>query len=320
MLEHPHLARIFRLVRRGRPLERLRRRLEHRTAAVLHHPVRQREVVPPARVDLDVVAAPERVDRAVPARDRAQPRLTLAEPELVAPVEALAVVPLRVGEPERAARVGDLRVGERRDQVPQRIRRPRRVRVGERDNVARRLAHGPVLRRDLAPARAVEQPDAGLVLGDALDDRVRPVLRGVGRDDDLESVGRVVESEEVLEPAADHRLLVVRSHDDRHRRRPRWVAGDGAAPDARERARRERVADVGPGEGAERPPEERLCRGHRASVVPLQAKRPRSSHGRSKSGQDAESRATSRYRGDRGRRMTSLVAREGPGGYCLKGH
>ena len=42
-------------------------------AARLHHSVGEGEVMPPARVDLDVVAAVQCVDRAVPAGDRAEP-------------------------------------------------------------------------------------------------------------------------------------------------------------------------------------------------------------------------------------------------------
>src|SRR3712207_8828377 len=56
------------------------------------------EVVAVARVDVDVVRAAHRVDRAVAARDRAEPRLALAQPQLVAPVRALAVRPVRSEE------------------------------------------------------------------------------------------------------------------------------------------------------------------------------------------------------------------------------
>ena len=57
MLEHPHLAPVLRLVRRRRPLERVSPGLIDGPPAGLHHAVRQREVVPPARIDLDVVAS-----------------------------------------------------------------------------------------------------------------------------------------------------------------------------------------------------------------------------------------------------------------------
>ena len=54
---------------------------------------------------------------------------------------------------EAAADVGDVRVGERGGELAQRVGRPGRVRVRERDHVAVRLAHGAVLRGDLAAAR-----------------------------------------------------------------------------------------------------------------------------------------------------------------------
>ena len=91
VLEHPHLAAVLGLVRRRRLLERLRLGLVDRAPAALHHQIRQRQVVPEARVDLDVVLAAQRVDRAVAAGDRAELRLGHAHRELVAPVDALLV-------------------------------------------------------------------------------------------------------------------------------------------------------------------------------------------------------------------------------------
>ena len=144
--------------------------------------------MPPARVDLDVVVALQGVDRAVSSGDRSQPGLLLAEPELVAPVEAFAVRAVSVLEPEPAADVRDLGVGEVGDEPAKRIRRPGRVRVRERDDVAGRLADRPILGCDLPATRAVEQADARLAGGDRLDELVRPIGRGVGGDDDLEPV------------------------------------------------------------------------------------------------------------------------------------
>ena len=169
----------------------------------------------PLRVDLDVVRAAHRVDRAVAARDRAEPRLGLALRQLVAPVDALAVGAVGRLEHEPPAHVRDLRVGEVGDELPQRVGSPRRVRVGEGDDLARRLAHGAVLSRDLAAARVDDQAHA---VAEALDELVRAVGGGVRGDDELELVGRIVEREQVLEPALDHRLLVVRGDDDGHRR------------------------------------------------------------------------------------------------------
>ena len=143
----------------------------------------------PARVDLDVVAALQGVDRAVAPGHRAEAGLLLPQPELVAPVEALAVRARRVLEPQAPADVRDLRVGEDGDETAQRVGRPRRVGVRERDHVAGRLPDGAVLRGHLAAARAVEQPHARLPRRYGLDELVRPVARRVGGDDDLEPVG-----------------------------------------------------------------------------------------------------------------------------------
>ena len=233
VLEHAHLAPVLGLVRRRRLLERLRQRLVDRAAPRLHHPVGEREVVAPLRVDLDVVRPAHGVDRAVAAGDRAEPRLGLALRQLVAPVEALAVRAVGRLEHEPSADVGDVGVGEVGDELPERIGRPGRVRVGEGDDLAAGLAHGPVLGGDLAAARVDDQPHA---VAEALDELVRAVGRGVGGDDDLELVGRVVEREQVLEPALDHRLLVVGGDDHGHVRLDRLLA-DAPRADARERRR-----------------------------------------------------------------------------------
>ena len=245
VLEHAHLAPVFALVRRRGLLGRPRRRLVDRAAARLHHPVGEREVVAPPRVDLDVVGAPHRVDRAVAARDRAEPRLRLALHHLVTPVEALAVGAVGRLEHELAADVRDLRVGEVRDELSKRIRRPGCVRVGERDDLARGLAHGSVLRRHLAPARVDDQAHA---VAEPLDQLVRPVGRRVGGDDELELVGGVVERQEVLEPSLDHRLLVVRGDDHGHRRLDRPPCAPRAC--ARGRARRRRAGRARVSRGA----------------------------------------------------------------------
>ena len=55
MLEHPHLAPVFALVRGSRPLEGQRLRLVDRTPATLNHEVGQREVMPETGVDLGVI-------------------------------------------------------------------------------------------------------------------------------------------------------------------------------------------------------------------------------------------------------------------------
>ena len=155
-----------------------------RAPAALHHHVRQGEVVAEARVDLDVVGPAHGVDRPVPAGDRAERRLLLAQPGLEAPVDAFAVVPGGVGQDEPPADVRDVRIGEGADEQAERVRRPHRVRVAERDDLGGALAHRPVLGRHLAAARAAQQPHARLARRDRLDELVRAVAGGIGRDHD----------------------------------------------------------------------------------------------------------------------------------------
>ena len=232
VLEHAHLAPVLVLDVGRRLLERDGLGLVDRAAAALHHQVRQREVVAEARVDLDVVLAPHRVDRAVAAGDRVQHRLGLAHAELVAPVRALAVRPRR---PRRAAagrRRTRRRVGEVADEPAQRRRRPRRVRVRRtrRSRRSSRARRGPA-RRPCRRAGSGE-PDAAVALGDARDDVVGRVGRRVGGDDDLDLLLGVVEREQVLEPALDHVLLVV-GGDDHGDRRQRAALAHRPRPDAR---------------------------------------------------------------------------------------
>ena len=151
-----------------------------------------------------------------PSRDSA-----CALRQLVAPVDAFAVRAVGRLEHEAAADVGDLGVGEVGDELAERVGRPGRVRVGEGEDLAGRLADGPVLGGDLAPARVHDQPDAG---AEPLDELVRPVVRRVRGDDELQLVRGVVEREQVLEPPLDHRLLVVGGDDHGHGRLDRPAA------------------------------------------------------------------------------------------------
>ena len=227
VLEHPHLAAVLVLVRRRRLLVRVRLGLVHGAAAALHHPVREREVVAEARVDLEIVLAAHRVDRAVAAGDGVDARLVGAQRQLEAPVQALLVAAVAGLEVEPPADVRDVRVGEGADELPQRVGRPRAVRVGEGDDVALRLAHGAVLCGHLAAARIADHARAG-----GLGELLRPVGGGVGGDDDLEAVGRVVELAEIRHAALDHRLLVV-GGDDHGDRRQRVLVGAAPAACAR---------------------------------------------------------------------------------------
>jgi hypothetical protein len=174
--------------------------------------------MPPTRVDLHVVRPVESVDRAVATGDRAELRLGLPQPHLVAPVEALLVRTVGRLEPELPADVGDLGIRKVRHELAQGVRRPGGVRIGERDDVARRLSHGTILGGDLAAALAVDQVHPRLSRRDGCHQGVRAIRRCVRRDDDLQSVGWIVEREQVVEPPLDHRLLVVRGNDHRHSR------------------------------------------------------------------------------------------------------
>src|SRR5579862_6740988 len=188
VLEHPHLAAVLRLVRRRRPLGGACLGLVHRAHPTLRHEVRERKVVAEARVDLDVVRAPQRVDRAVAPGDRAEPRLRCAREELVPPVHALLIPAVDGLELEPPADVRDLRVCEVADELPQRVRRPGRIRVGKGDDLRVGCTHGRILRCDLAAPRVADHPRSR---------RCRELLRTVGRrirgDDDLDELLRIVE-------------------------------------------------------------------------------------------------------------------------------
>ncbi len=93
-------------------------------------------------------------------------------------------------------------------------------------------------------------------------DLLGPVGRGIGGDDELELVARVVELEQVLDAARDHRLLVVGGDDHRHRRLDVGLA-NAARRDAREQGREGGIEDVRPREQHERGPEEDLDDEHR---------------------------------------------------------
>ena len=86
---------------------------------------------------------------------------------------------------------------------------PQCVRVGERDDLPVRLAHGGVLRADLAAAGEL-QDEIGTGVSRPLRRRVRAA---VARDDQLKQLARVVERERVLDLGGDHRLLVVGGDD-----------------------------------------------------------------------------------------------------------
>ena len=153
--------------------------------------------------------------------------------------------------------VRDVGVGEVANELRERVELPARVRVGERDDLGRDVAHGAVLRRDLARPRAAEKAHATVVICEQADDVVGAVRRAVRRDDDVVALARILLREQVLDPLRDHRLLVVRGHHDAHGRLVVAFA-NGPRAQAGERRRRGRVADVRPRERAHGAPEERF--------------------------------------------------------------
>ena len=222
------------------------------TAPALHHQVREAEIV--SERPLDVVGAAHRVDRAVATGDRAERRLALAQPHLVAPVHAFAIRPVLSLKAHLAAHVRDVRIGEVAHELAQRIGRPDGVRVTEREDLAVGFARGAVERRQLPGALAAEQTDVPVLRRLAFDDRVCLVLGAVRRDDDLELLGGIVELEQVLEPPADHVLLVVRGDDQAHGRRDLLLAHLTRAQTA-QTGGRDGITDVRPREPAETRPE-----------------------------------------------------------------
>ena len=155
--------------------------------------------MPEARVDLDVVRAAHRVDRAVAAGDGAELRLGGAQRHLVAPVEPLLVRrprPPRAGAARRRTR----RPGRRTGATSCRSASGAQVavRVGERDDLAtrsraRRGPARPPCRR--AGSRITRAPAASASSSVA-------VGRGVGGDDDLEPVGAGSRARAGSRPAA----------------------------------------------------------------------------------------------------------------------
>ena len=92
--------------------KRERARLVDGTAAPLGERVRKAEVVAHPRIARAVLLAAHCVDGPVSRGDPRELRLGLPHPELVAPVDALAVGPVRALELELPADVAHLRVGE----------------------------------------------------------------------------------------------------------------------------------------------------------------------------------------------------------------
>jgi hypothetical protein len=234
-----------------------------RALSVLDGHVGEGEVVSEARIDLDEVGPAHGVDGPVAARDRTGGRLAPTQPELVAPVEAFAVRPLGLAEGDSAGDVPDVRVAEVADELPEGIRLPDRTCIGEGDDLRVDGAHRLVLGRDLATARAADEPHAAVPLGEPFDECLHAVGGGIGGDEDLEPA-RVVLRQEALDEPLDDLLLVVRRDHDRDARRD--VLLRHAHPShGGESRHEERVTHMRPEDRAEAGPEEDLEDDHRGA-------------------------------------------------------
>ena len=209
-------------------------RLVDRAAAALHHQIRQRQVVAEARVDLDVVGAAHRVDRAVAAGDRAEPRLGAAHAHLVPPVDALLV-------PAVGARGSS--AGRRRRRRPGRrtARTSRRSASGAQVAFASEKATiSPSVWRTARSCAATLPPRGFEITATPGYWSAISSVRSVDASEvtTISSLSRrVVEREQVLDPPRDHRLLVVGRDDHRDGRLDVTRPARGAAPASRGRRR-----------------------------------------------------------------------------------
>ena len=253
---HPALAGELALDRRDHLLRGPRLGHVGGPPAALDHVEREGEVVAHDRVDLDVGLAAGGVDGPVARRDRGQAGLEGPDGHLVAPVEALLVRAPLVDEADLAAGIAGAGVREGGHELAERVGLPHGVGVGEGDDLAARGADAGVLGADLPAPRELEHvvgPGGPGALG-------RAVGRAVAGDDDLETVGRVVEGPEVLDAAGDDVLLLVGGDDHGDR----GEAGGGIAtgrrgPPTGERAEggeQQAVARLRVGEQAGGDPEE----------------------------------------------------------------
>jgi len=93
------------------------------------------------------------------------------------------------------------------------IRIHERIRIGEQQYIAaRRRNRIGEYGGFAAVRREVQQSDAARLAG--FDDFTGPIGAAVGRDDDFEPIGRIVECEQVLEARANDGFFVVRRDDD----------------------------------------------------------------------------------------------------------
>ena len=153
-----------------------------------------------------------------PSRDSAAPHR-----HLVAPVETLPVRAVRRLEPQLPADVGHR--GSAKGRTSRRSASGAQVALAsEKATISELgLAHRAVLRRDLAAARVADHARAG-----RLGELVGAVGRGVGGDDDLEPVARIVEREQVRDAALDQQIPTGQRR--RQRDQPLSSAARGLAP------------------------------------------------------------------------------------------
>jgi hypothetical protein len=112
-----------------------------------------------------------------------------------------------------------------------------------------------------AAAGAADEPHALSARGHGPHQLVGAVGGAVGGNQDLELGRRVVERQQVLQPARDHRLLVVGGDDDAHGRfHVALVHPAGMGP--RQQGGEQRVAGMGPDERAQGDPEHRFEHNH----------------------------------------------------------
>ena len=159
------------------------------------------------------------------------PRLEIAHRHLVSHVRVLTRIRARVQARDahiRSRRHADRRIGEGRHEIHHRFGMDADRRVGVHYDVARQVGASGVLRRCLAaPLQHAEQVNTAR--REATHDVVRFIRGGIRDDEDLAPLGGIVDLENPLERAANHRGLVIdgqRDADPRPRIRVlRWHRG-----------------------------------------------------------------------------------------------
>ena len=215
VLEHPDLAAELVLDVPSRLLPRDCLRLDDGPAAALNQPVGEREVVPEARVQLEVVLAADGIDGANAGSDRPETatRSSAANPRS-AHIDPRGSSRPRPGRSEYRKRTPRRRLRSCERACASRLGATTCSRPKRRGPRRRSRARPGPAQRPCRCVRPRSRRTVGWCAATACTS-LRPVVRSVGDDDELELVPRVVLREEVREPLLDHRLLVVCRHDDR---------------------------------------------------------------------------------------------------------